>query len=60
MMRPETRRALADGALILLSVWLLVLVGGAAWSCYDRLGWVRFVTGHVRAGWLRAVLLGWF
>ena len=59
-MKPETKMYLVDGLLIFSALVLVVLVGCAAWSCYERLGWVRFVTGLVPAGWLRGVLLGWF
>lgn len=59
-MKHNTKMALLDGALILLSVVMLAVVFCAAWSCYDRLGWVRFVTKMVPAGWLRGMLLGWF
>lgn len=58
-MPPDRRRALADGLLILLAVIMLLVVFCAAWSHYDRLGWVRFVLALPCPGLLRAWLLGW-
>lgn len=56
---PDHRRALTDGLLILLAAIILLVVFCAAWSHYDRLGWVRFVLALPCPGWLRAWLLGW-
>lgn len=58
-MDDDRRRALADGLFILLSAIMLLVVFCAAWSHYDRLGWVRFVLALPCPGWLRAWLLGW-
>lgn len=50
-MSTDRRRALADGLLILLAVIMLLVVFCAAWSHFDRLGWVCFVRAYPsRAG----------
>lgn len=59
LMPHDRRRALADGLFILLAAIMLLCVFCAAWSHYDRLGWVRFVLALPCPGWLRAWLLGW-
>lgn len=58
-MPPDRRRALADGLLILLAVIMLLVVFCAAWSYYDRLGWVRFVSALPFPGWVKSILWGW-
>ena len=58
-MPPDRRRALDDGLLILLSVIMLLVVFCAAWSYYDRLGWVRFVRALPCHGWVKTILWGW-
>ena len=58
-MPPDRRRALADGLLILLAVIMLLVVFCAAWSHYDRLGWVRFVSALPFHGWVKSILWGW-
>ena len=58
-MPPDRRRAIADGLFILIPVAMLLAIFCAAWSCYDRLGWVRFVAALPFPGWMRALLLGW-
>ena len=58
-MKPDRRRALADGLFILIFVVLLLAIFCAAWSRCDRLSWVRFVLALPCSGWLRALLLGW-
>lgn len=59
-MPPDRRRYLADGLLILLAVIMLLVVFFAAWSYYDRLGWVRFVRSLPCPGWLKMILWGWY
>lgn len=58
-MPPDRRRDLADGLLILLAVIMLLVVFCAAWSHYDRLGWVRFVSALPFPGWVKSILWGW-
>lgn len=58
-MPPDRRRALADGLFILLSAIMLLVVFCAAWSHYDRLGWVRFVSALPFPGWVKSLLWGW-
>ena len=57
--KPDRRRALVDGLLILASVVMLLVVICAAWSCYDHLGWVRFVMRLPAPGWLKMWLWRW-
>lgn len=58
-MDDDRRRALADGLFILLSAIMLLVVFCAAWSHYDRLGWVRFVSALPFPGWVKSILWGW-
>lgn len=58
-MENDRRRALADGLFILLSAIMLLVVFCAAWSHYDRLGWVRFVSALPFPGWVKSILWGW-
>jgi hypothetical protein len=58
-MPPDRHRDLADGLLILLAVIMLLVVFCAAWSHYDRLGWVRFVSALPFPGWVKSFLWGW-
>ena len=58
-MPPDRRRDLADGLPILLAVIMLLVVFCAAWSHYDRLGWVRFVRALPCPGWVKTILWGW-
>ena len=59
-MPPDSRRDLADGLLILLAVIMLMCVFCAAWSHYDPLGWVRFVSALPLPGWVKTILWGWY
>ena len=58
-MKPDRRRALADGLFIMISAVLLLAIFCTAWSHCDRLSWVRFVLALPCPGWMRAWLLGW-
>ena len=58
-MKPDRRRALADGLFIMISAVLLLAIFCAAWSRCDRLSWVRFVLALPCPGWMLALLLGW-
>ena len=58
-MPPDRRRAIADGLFILIPVAMLLAIFCAAWSCYDRLGWVRFVLALPCPGWLKMWLWRW-
>ena len=58
-MSTDRRRALADGLLILLAVIMLLVVFCAAWSHFDRLGWVCFVRALPFPGWVKSTLGGW-
>lgn len=55
----DRRHALSDGLFILLAVIMLLCVFCAAWSHYDRLGWVRFVRALPFPGWVKTFLWGW-
>lgn len=41
------------------AVVLAAVIGCAAWSSLDRLGWVRFVAALPLPRWLKALLWGW-
>ena len=55
----DRHRALADGLIILLAAIMLLVVFCAAWSHYDRLGWVGFVRALPCPGRVKSILWGW-
>lgn len=58
-MRRNRRHSIQDALFILLAAIMLLVVFCAAWSHYDRLGWVRFVRALPFPGWVKSLLWGW-